>query len=67
MGVPPKSLSIKDEGSVLYEKSKARALAEFEAFENERKRKGTSERLMEELIASKTGPVNTLLIVIAHL
>lgn len=54
-GVPPKSLSIKDEGSVLYEKSKARALAEFEAFENERKRKGTSERLMEELIASKTG------------
>ena len=55
VGVPPKSLSIKDEGSVLYEKSKARALAEFEAFENERKRKGTSERLMEELIASKTG------------
>ena len=54
-GVPPKSLSIKDEGSVLYEKSKARAQAEFEAFENERKRKGTSERLMEELIASKIG------------
>lgn len=54
-GVPPKSLSIKDEGSVLYEKSKAKALAEFEAFENERKRKGSSERLMEELIASKTG------------
>ena len=39
----------------MYEKSKARAQAEFEAFENERKRKGTSERLMEELIASKTG------------
>lgn len=55
MGVPPPSLSIKDEGSTLYEKSKARAQAEFEAFENERKRKGTSERLMEELIASKTG------------
>ena len=29
MGVPPPSLSIKDEGSVLYEKSKARAQAEF--------------------------------------
>lgn len=55
MGVPPPSLSIRDEGSVLYEKSKSRAQAEFEAFENERKRKGTSERLMEELIASKTG------------
>lgn len=54
-GVPPESLSIKDEGSVLYEKSKARAQAEFEAFENERKKKGISERLMEELLASKTG------------
>lgn len=55
MGVPPPSLSIKDEGSALYEKSKARAQAEFDAFEAERKHKGTSERLMEELIASKTG------------
>ena len=55
MGVPPPSLSIKDEGSILYEKSKARAQAAAEAFENERKRKGASERLMEELIASKTG------------
>jgi len=55
MGVPPTSLSIKDEGSALYEKSKARAQAEFDAFEAARKRKGASERLMEELIASKTG------------
>ena len=55
MGVPPPSLSIKDEGSVLFEKSKARAIAEFEAFENERKQKGTSEQLLERLIASKSG------------
>ena len=54
-GIPPPSLSIKDEGSVLYEKSKARAQAEFEAFEKERIRKGSCERLMEELLASKTG------------
>ena len=55
MGVPPASLSIKEEGSILYERSKARAEAEFEAFEAERMRKGASVRLMEELIAAKTG------------
>lgn len=54
-GTPPPSLSIKDEGSTLYEKSKARALAEFEKFMEERKQKGTSEQLLEKLYASKTG------------
>lgn len=55
MGTPPKSLSIREEGDTPYERSKARAEAEFETFEAERRRKCDRERLMEELVAAKTG------------
>jgi len=54
-GTPPASLSILDAGDDVYERSKEKALQVAARFDKDRKIKGGTESLMEQLIASKNG------------
>ena len=54
-GKPPATLSQFDKGDDVYERSKAKALEVAARFDKDRKIKGGTESLMEQLIASKNG------------
>ena len=54
-GMPPASLSIKEEGNLAFERSKALAQKSFDDFMERRQRKGVSEDILETLIESKLG------------
>lgn len=54
-GTPPASLSIKEEGNLAFERSKALAQKSFDDFMERRQRKGVSEDILETLIESKLG------------
>lgn len=51
-GTPPASLSIKEEGNLAFERSKALAQKSFDDFMERRQRKGVSEDILETLIES---------------
>jgi len=54
-GVPPASLSVKDTGSILFEKSRIKAQDRLDGILREIRQKSASEAIMEELIEAKTG------------
>lgn len=54
-GVPPKSLSMKEQGSILYEKSKTKAEEFLSQFLADMRIKGSAEELTKTLIEEKTG------------
>jgi len=54
-GVPPASLSVKDTGDTLFERSRGRAQLALDKLLDELQAKGAAEDIMERLIISKTG------------
>jgi integrase len=54
-GTPPASLSLKEEGDVMFERSRATAQAKFESIVEEARSQRSSERLVEKLYEIKTG------------
>jgi integrase len=54
-GTPPDSLSLKDEGDAMFERSRATAQAKLESIVEEARSQRSSERLVEKLYEIKTG------------
>lgn len=54
-GTPPASLSLKDDGDALFERSRATAQAKLESIVEEARSQRSSERLVEKLYEIKTG------------